>query len=137
MQEHEPATCDVLGWRPGRGRGPGRLTPQVGPGDHPSQDAKTAPHRLSLLGGVRRRRAIGRWSPRQLVHLSAVCRDSSDRCSRKRVCTIATRNKTSHSSAQGCGPLQAIPPWLCAGMRGAIGSPFLAPFVQYWGCTGV
>ena len=39
------------------------------------------------------------------LSLSAVCRDSSDRGSRSRVCTIATRNKTSHSSAQGCGVL--------------------------------
>ena len=39
------------------------------------------------------------------LSLSAVCRDSSDRGSRKRVCTIATRNKTSHSSAHGCGAL--------------------------------
>ena len=118
----------VLCCRPGRSPGPGRLTTQVGAGDHPGQDAQTAPHRLPLLGGVRRRPAIGRWSPLQLVHLSAVCRDSSDRCSRKRVCTIATRNKTSHSSAQRCGPLQAITPWLCAGMRGAISSLFFGPF---------
>ena len=118
----------VLRRRPGRSPGPGLLTPEVGAGDHPGKDAKTAPHRLSLLGRVRRRLAIGRWSPRQLVHLSAVCRDSSERGSRRRVCTIATRNKTSHSSAQRCGPLQAIPPWLCAGMRGAIGSLFFGPF---------
>ena len=52
--------------RTGRSPGPGLLTPKVGAGDHPGKDAKTAPHRLSLLGRVRRRRAIGRWSPRQL-----------------------------------------------------------------------
>ena len=40
-----------------------------------------------------------------ILSLSAVCRASSDRGSRKRVCTIATRNKTSHSSAHGCGAL--------------------------------
>ena len=118
----------VLRRRPGHSPGPGLLTPEVGAGDHPGKDAKTAPHRLSLLGRVRRRLAIGRWSPRQLVHLSAVCRDSSDRRSRNRVCTIATRNKTSHSSAQLFGPLQAIPPGLCAGMRGAISSLFFGPF---------
>ena len=85
-----------------RSPGPGRPTPEVGSGDHAGQDAKPAPDRLPLLGGVRwrsplrRRPAIGRWSLRQFVHLSAVCRDSSDRGSRKRVCTIETRNKTSH-----------------------------------------
>ena len=115
--------------RPQRSCGPGRLTPQMGAGDHPGQDAQPTPDRLPLLCGVRwrsplrRRPAIGRWSPRQLVHLSAVCRDSSDRGPRKRVCTIETRNKTSHRSAHGCDPLQA---------------PFLsASVVQYWGCTGV
>ena len=51
---------------PGRSCGPGRLTPQVGAGDHSGQDAKPAPHRLLLLGGMRRRPAIVRWSPRQL-----------------------------------------------------------------------
>ena len=119
----------VLRRRPGRSTGPGRLTPKVGAGDDPSQDAQPTPHRLPLLvragrrSPLRRRPAIGQWSPRQLVHLSAVCRDSSDRGSRKRVCTIATRNKTSHRSAQVCDPLQAL--------------FFSAPFVQYWGCTGV
>ena len=48
--------------------------------------------------------------PRQLVPLPAVYRDSSGRCSRRRVCTIATWNKTSHRAAQGCGPLQARSP---------------------------
>ena len=112
----------ALRWRPGRSPGPGLLRTQVGAGNHPGQDAKPTRHRLSLLGGVRRRPAIGRWSPRQLVHLSAVCRDSSGRCSRKRVCTIATRNKTSHGAAHVCDPLQAL--------------FFSAPFMQYWGCTG-
>ena len=120
--------------RPGRSLGPGRQPLQVGAGDDAGQDAQPTPDRLALLGGavwrfpLRRRPAIGRWSPRQLVPLSAVCRDASGRCSRKRVCTIATRNKTSHSSAHGCGALQAVPPWLCAGMRGAIGSPFFGLF---------
>ena len=95
----------ALRWWPGRGCGPGLLTPQVGAGDHPGQDAQTAPQRLPLLGGVCRRPPIGRWSPRQLVPLPAVYRDSSGRCSRRRVCTIATRNKTSHRAAQGCAPL--------------------------------
>ena len=51
----------VVRWRPGL------LTTQVGAGDHPGQDAQTAPHRLPLLCGVRRRSpprrspAIGRW----------------------------------------------------------------------------
>ena len=52
--------------RLGRSPGPGRLTPQVSAGDHSGQDAKPAPHRLLLLGGVRRRPAFVRWSPRQL-----------------------------------------------------------------------
>ena len=53
--------------RPGRSRGPGRLTPKVGASDHAGQDAKPAPHRLLLVGGVcwrspsRRSPAIGRW----------------------------------------------------------------------------
>ena len=87
------------------------LAGAVGAGDDAGQDAQPTPDRLALLGGavwrfpLRRRPAIGRWSPRQLVPLSAVCRDASGRCSRKRVCTIATRNKTSHSSAHGCGAL--------------------------------
>ena len=112
-----------------RRTGPGLLTTQVGAGDHPGKDAQPTPDRLSLLGGagrrspVRRRPAIGRWSSRQLVHLSAVCRDSSDHGPRKRVCAIETRNKTSHRSAQGCGPLQAL--------------FFSASVVQYRGCTGV
>ena len=95
----------VLCCRPGRSPGPGRLTPKMGAGNHPGQDAKPTTHRLTLLcvvrwrSPLRRRPAIGRWSPRQLVHLSAVCRDSSDPGSRRRVCTIATRNKTSHRSA--------------------------------------
>ena len=101
----------VLCCRPGRSPGPGRLTPKMGAGNHPGQDAKPTTHRLTLLcvvrwrSPLRRRPAIGRWSPGQLVHLSAVCRDSSDLGSRRRVCTIATRNKTSHRSAQGCGVL--------------------------------
>ena len=45
---------------------PERQTPQVSAGDHSGQDAKPAPHRLLLIGGVRRRPAIVRWSPRQL-----------------------------------------------------------------------
>ena len=49
-----------------RSPGPERQTPQVSAGDHSGQDAKPAPHRLLLLGGVRRRPAIVRWSPRQL-----------------------------------------------------------------------
>ena len=53
----------VLHCRPGRSRGPGRLTPKVGAGDHPGDDAQPAPQRLPLLGGVRRRPAIGRWVP--------------------------------------------------------------------------
>ena len=101
--------------RLGRSPGPGRLTTQVGAGNHPGQDATPTTHRLTLLcvvrwrSPLRRRPATGRWSPRQLVHLPAVCRDSSDPGSRRRVCTIATRNKTSHRSAQQCGPLQAVP----------------------------
>ena len=85
-----------------------------GRGDDAGQDAQPTSHRLPLLGGVgrrsplRRRPAIGRWSPCQLVHLSAVCRDSSDCGSRKRVCTIETRNKTSQRAAPGCDPLQAL-----------------------------
>ena len=123
----------VLRRRPGRSCGPGRLPLQVGAGDDAGQDAQPTPDRLALLGGAvwrfpLRLPAIGGWSPRQLVPLSAVCCDASGRCSRKRVCTIATRNKTSHSSAHGCGALQAVPPWLCAGMRGAIGSPFFGLF---------
>ena len=57
----------VLRGRPGRSRGLGRLTPKMGAGDHPGQDAKPAPHRLLLVGGVcwrsppRRSPAIGRW----------------------------------------------------------------------------
>ena len=119
----------ALRWRPGRGCGPGRQTPQVGAGDHPGQDAQPTPHRLSLLGGagrrppLRRLPAVGRWSPRQLVHLPAVCRDSSERGPRRRVCTIATRNKTSHRSAKGCG----VPKALFSS----------APSTQYRGCTGV
>ena len=100
----------ALRCRPGRSPGPGRLTTQVGAGNHPGQDAKPTRHRLSLLGEMRRRPAIGRWSPRQFVHLSAVCRDSSGRCSRKRVCTIATRNKTSHRAAHGCDPYRPASP---------------------------
>ena len=63
----------ALRCRPGRSPGPGRLTTQVSAGNHPGQDAKPTRHRLSLLGGVgwrsplRRRPAIGRWSPRQFV----------------------------------------------------------------------
>ena len=101
----------VLCCRPGRSPGPGRLTPKMGAGNHPGQDAKPTTHRLTLpcvvrwRSPLRRRPAIGRWSPRQLVHLSAVCRDSSDLGSRRRVCTIATWNKTSYRSAQGCGVL--------------------------------
>ena len=45
----------TLRWWPGRGCGPGLLTPQVRAGDDPGQDAQTAPQRLLLLGGVRRR----------------------------------------------------------------------------------
>ena len=57
----------ILRGRPGRSRGPGRLTTQVSAGYHAGQDAKPAPHRLPLLWGVRRRSplrrspAIGRW----------------------------------------------------------------------------
>ena len=57
----------VLRWRPGRSPGPGRLTTQVGAGDHPGDDAQPATQRLPLLCGVRwrsplpRRPAIGRW----------------------------------------------------------------------------
>ena len=51
----------VLNCRPGRCRGPGRLTPKVGAGDHPGEDAQTAPQRLLLLGGVRRRPLVSRW----------------------------------------------------------------------------
>ena len=49
-----------------RSHGPGRLTPQVSAGDDPGKDAQPTPDRLPLLGGVRRRPAIVRWSPRQL-----------------------------------------------------------------------
>ena len=55
-----------------RSPGPGRQTPQVSAGDHSGQDAQPAPDRLPLLGRARRRSplrrrpAIGRWSPRQL-----------------------------------------------------------------------
>ena len=52
-----------LRWWPGRGCGPGLLTPQVGAGDHPGQDAQTAPQRLLLLGGVRHRPLVSRWVP--------------------------------------------------------------------------
>ena len=81
----------VLRRRPRRGPGPERLTPKVGAGDHPGEDAQPTMNRLALLGGacrrspLRRRPAIGRWSPRQLLHLSAVCCGSTDRGTRKRV----------------------------------------------------
>ena len=119
----------VVHRRHGRSCGPSRLPLQVGAGDHPRQDAQPAPDRLSLLGGavwrfpLRRRPAIVGWSPRQLVPLSAVCRDTSGRGSRKRVCTIATRNKTYRSSAHRCGGL-----WVRL---------FSTPSAQYRGCTGL
>ncbi len=37
---------------------PGRLTPKVGAGDHPGQDAQPAPHSLLPFGGVRRSSAV-------------------------------------------------------------------------------
>ena len=104
----------VLCCRPGRSPGPGRLTPKMGAGNHPGQDANPTTHRLTLLcvvrwrSPLRRRPAIGRWSPHQLVHLSAICRDSSDPGSRRRVCTIATRNKTSHPTFP-ISTLQGLP----------------------------
>ena len=53
----------VLLCRPGRSRGPGLLTPKVGAGDHPGDDAQTAVQRLLLLGSVRRRPLACRWVP--------------------------------------------------------------------------
>ena len=47
--------------RPRRSSGPGLLTPKVGAGDDPGQDAQTAPQGLLLLGGVRRRPLVSRW----------------------------------------------------------------------------
>ena len=48
----------VLGGRPGLRPEPGRLTPKMGAGDHPGEDAQPAPQRLPLLGGVRRRPVV-------------------------------------------------------------------------------
>ena len=53
----------VLRRRPGRSSRPGLLTPKVGPGDHPGEDAQTTPQRLQLLGGVPRRPLVSRWVP--------------------------------------------------------------------------
>ena len=109
--------------------GPGLLASRVGVDDHPGQDAQPSRGRFSLLGGAGERFPLCRppasvpWSPRQLVHLSGVCRGSLDRGPRKRVCTNQTGDKTPQGSAQGCGALQV----LC----------FLAPSMQYRGCTGV
>ena len=53
----------VLRWWPGRGCGPGLLTPKVRAGDDSGKDAQTAPQRLLLLGGVRHRPLVSRWAP--------------------------------------------------------------------------
>ena len=134
----------VLRCRPGCSLGPGRLTTQVGAGDHPGQDTQPTPDRLPLLCGVRwrsplcRRPAIGMWSPRQPVYLSAVCRDSLWVADLARDCAQSQRGirpliglrsdaapyrPSPHRSAQGCDPLQAL--------------FFSTPSTQYWGCTGV
>ena len=101
----------------GLGAAPGRagLTPKVGAGDHPGKDAKTAPHRP--LAARQSAPSSGDWSMVSGPTHSPLCglpRTHRDRRSRNRVCTIATRNKTSHSSAQGSG--------------GAISALFFGPF---------
>ena len=105
-----------------RSPGPGRQTPQVSAGDHSGQDAKPAPHRLLPLGGVRRRPAIVRWSPRQLfpslwfaaTHRIAALAGECAQSQRGIRPLIALRRDAApyrpspHSSAQGCGVLQAL-----------------------------
>ena len=105
--------------RLGRSPGPGRLTPQVSAGDHSGQEAKPAPRRLLLLGGVRRRPAIVRWSPRQLfpslrfaaTHRIAALAVECAQSQRGIRPLIALRRDAApyrpspHRAAQGCGVL--------------------------------
>ena len=102
-----------------RSPGPERQTPQVSAGDHSGQDAKPAPHRLLLLGGVRRRPAIVRWSPRQLfpslrfaaTHRIAALAVECAQSQRGIRPLIALRRDAApyrpspHRAAQGCGVL--------------------------------
>ena len=67
---HQPSFPSLaLIRRPRRSSGPGCLLAQMGAGYDAGQNAKPTPDRLPLLGGVRRRSrlrrrpAIGRWSP--------------------------------------------------------------------------
>ena len=53
----------ILRRRLGRSCGLGSMTPKVGAGDHPGEDAQTAPQRLLLLGGVRCRPLFSQWVP--------------------------------------------------------------------------
>ena len=102
-----------------RSPGPERQTPQVSAGDHSGQDAKPAPHRLLLLGGVRRRPTIVRWSPRQLfpslrfaaTHRIAALAVECAQSQRGIRPLIAPRRDAApyrpspHRAAQGCGVL--------------------------------
>ncbi len=127
----------VLRRRLRRSPGPERQTPQVSAGDHSGQDAKPAPRRLLLLGGVRRCPAIVRWSPRQLfpslrfaathriAALAVECAQSQRGIRPLKALRrdAAPYRPSPHRAAQGCGVLQAL--------------FFSAPSTQYWGCTGV
>ena len=98
---------------------------------------RQTPHRLLLLGGVRRRPAIGRWSPRQLfpslrfaathriAALAVECAQSQRGIRPLKALRrdAAPYRPSLHRAAQGCGVLQAL--------------FFSAPSTQYWGCTGV
>ena len=116
----------VLCCRPGRSPGPGRLTPKMGAGNHPGQDAKTAPHRLSLLGRVAIPAVVG-----QLVDgLRANSFTSLRSAATHRTAALATECA---QSQRGIRPLIALR--RDAGRYRALF--FSAPTAQYWGCTGV
>ncbi len=121
----------ALRWWPGRGCGPGLQTPQVRAGDDPGKDAQTAPQRLLLLGGVRRRPLVSRWVPSVGPSHSAPSRGSRRQpCGRRSRRVSASslqcerRDGRSEPPMRGC---MYVPRHICTPGRGSAVHAALPP----------